>query len=316
MEHQELYNRPDNLFRPPDWRWRRAADLVDGGGPLSPGHDDGPVEQAMGYLRAWRGCRAEADRQRLARDMPDLYAAHQLHLARSFQTWEAQARLLTEGPFEVIAEKCGSHPRVIETFHDTFFHVRDRRHVEGYVIFQVIGPKAHRGLTEADLDVILKMYAYFGGPVLVDQLVDYYKSPPPEVPERPEQLSPAELKSLRARLLVRASIVLDTLPAVGTPLKKLDLLLGAVDVFRRGRGPGESPEGLNVPLAACPGCREQLFKAPGRASGGAGDAPRGVAGGDQAGRHAAGPGLGESMLVPFAERDRPTAPSHSGWQGL
>src|SRR6516162_5972257 len=34
MEHQELYNRPDNLFRPPDWRWRRAADLVDGGGPL------------------------------------------------------------------------------------------------------------------------------------------------------------------------------------------------------------------------------------------------------------------------------------------
>ena len=191
MDRSELYNRPDNLFRPPDWRWRRATDLVDDGGPLSPVHADGPVLEAMRYLRAWRACRAEADRQRLAREMPDLHGAHQLYLARSFQTWEAQARLLTEEPFEVIASKCGCDPRVIETFHETFFHVRDRLHLESYIGFEVIGPKAHSGLTEADVDVILMMNAYFGGPVLVDQLVDYYKSPPPEVPERPEQLSPA-----------------------------------------------------------------------------------------------------------------------------
>jgi hypothetical protein len=271
-----LYNRPDNLFRPPDWRWRRAADLVDDGGPLSPGHDDGPVEQAMRYLRAWRRCRAEAGRQRLARDMPDLYGAHQLHLARSFRTWEAQARLLTEEPFETIASKCGSDPRVIETFHDTFFHVRDRLHVEGYVLFQVIGPKAHCGLTEADVDVILMMNAYFGGPILVDRLVDYYMNPP-EVPEQPEQLSPAELKALRARLLVRASIVLDTLPTDGKAMKRLGLLREAADVFRRGRGPGDDPDGLNTPLAAGPSCRE-FFNAPERAAGEAGEGSGGVAG--------------------------------------
>jgi hypothetical protein len=61
MDHSELYNRPDNIFRPVDWRWRRAADLVDGGGPLSPGHDDGPVQEAVRYLRAWRRCRAEEE---------------------------------------------------------------------------------------------------------------------------------------------------------------------------------------------------------------------------------------------------------------
>ena len=103
MEHQELYNRPGNYFRPPDWRWRRATDLVDDGGPLCPGHDDGPVREAVRYLRTWRRCRAEADLQRLACEMPDLYTAHRLYLARSFQTWEAQARLLTEEPFETIA---------------------------------------------------------------------------------------------------------------------------------------------------------------------------------------------------------------------
>jgi hypothetical protein len=261
MDYQELYNRPGNIFRPVDWRWLRAAFLVDEGGPLSPGHDDGPVQEAVRYLRAWRACRAEEELQRLAGDMPDLYGPHQLHLARSIQTWEAQARLLTEEPFETIASKCGSHPRVIETFHSTFFHVRDRRHVEGYVLFEVIGPKAHSGLTEADVDVILKMYAYSGGPAALDAVLDCIKDPP-KVPERPEQLSPAELKALRARLLVRASIVLDTLPTDGKAMKRLDLLREVADVFRRGRGPGDDADGLNVPLAAGPGCREWLFKAP------------------------------------------------------
>jgi hypothetical protein len=260
MEYQELYNRPDNLFRPPDWRWLRAGDLVDDGGPLSPGHDDGPVQEAVRYLRAWRRCRAEADRQRLARDMPDLHGAHQLYLARSFQTWEAQARLLTEESFAQVAEKCGSRPRVIESYHDMFFHVRDRRHIEGYILFQVIGPKAHSGLTEADVDVILMMNAYFGGPILVDQLVDYYKNPP-VVPERPEQLGPAELRSLRDRLLIRASIVLDALPINGKTLHRLDVLRDAADVFRQGRGLGDDPDNLEVPLTASLGYRGKFAEA-------------------------------------------------------
>ena len=141
MDRSELYNRPDNIFRPVNWRWLRASFLVDDGGPLSPGHDDGPVQEAVRYLRAWRACRAEEELQRLARDMPDLYGAHRLHLARSFQTWEAQARLLTEESFAQVAEKGGSHPRVIETYHDTFFHVRDRLHIESYIGFEVIGPQ-------------------------------------------------------------------------------------------------------------------------------------------------------------------------------
>ena len=258
MGHSELYNRPDNIFRPVDWRWRRAADLVGGGGPLSPGHDDGQVREAVRYLRAWRACRAEEELQSLAREIPDVHGAHQLYLARSFRTWEAQARLLTEETFETIGEKCGCSPRVIETYHSTFFHVRDRLHVEGYILFQVIGPKAHSGLTEADVDVILMMNAYFGGPVLVDQLVDYYKSPPPEVPERPEQLGAAELRSLRDRLLVRASIVVDTLPINGKTLHRLDVLRDAADVFRGGRGLGDDPDNLKGPLIASRSYRGQF----------------------------------------------------------
>ena len=61
MGRSELYNRPDNIFRPVNWRWLRASFLVDEGGPLSPGHDDGPVQEAVRYLRAWRRCRAEEE---------------------------------------------------------------------------------------------------------------------------------------------------------------------------------------------------------------------------------------------------------------
>ena len=215
------------------------------------------MQEAVRYLRAWRGCRAEEELQRLAWEMPDLHGAHQLYLARSFQTWEAQARLLTEEPFATIASKCGSHPRVIETFHSTFFHVRDRLHIESYIGFEVIGPKAHRGLTEADIDVILKMYAYSGGPVALDAVLDCIKDPP-KVPERLEQLGPAELQSLRDRLLTRASIVLDTLPINGKTLHRLDVLRDAANVFRRGRGLGYDPDNLKVPLTASPSYRGQF----------------------------------------------------------
>jgi hypothetical protein len=279
---------------------------VDEGGPLSPGHDDGPVQEALRYLRAWRRCRAEADRQRLAGDMPDLYRAHQLYLARSLQTWEAQARLLTEEPFETIAEKCGSHPRVIETYHETFFHVRDRLHVEGYIVFEVIGPKAHSGLTEADVDVILMMNAYFGGPAALDAVIDCIKDPP-RVPERPELLDHAELQSLRDRLLVRAWIALDTLPTDGKALERLEVLREAADVFRRGRGLGDGPDNLKVPLITSPSYREQVFKAPGHVADAVAAGLADAADRNEVGQRAAtGPALGEKTLAPFGGEDRRT----------
>jgi hypothetical protein len=81
------------------------------------------------------------------------------------------------------------------------------------------------------------------------------------VPERPEQLGPAELRSLRDRLLVRASIVLDTLPINGKTLHTLDVLREAADVFRRGRGAGDDPDNLKVPLIASPSYCGQFAEA-------------------------------------------------------
>src|SRR5262249_11826042 len=98
-------------------------------------------------------------------------------------------------------------------------------------------------------------------PIVLDRLLDYFKGPPPEVPARPEQLGPAGLRSLRGRLLVRASIALDTLPTDGKAMKRLDVLRDAADVFRRGRGLSDAPDNLKVPLIASPSYRGQFAEA-------------------------------------------------------
>jgi hypothetical protein len=231
MERISRYNDPADPFRPVDWLWRWATNLIDGGKPLSVA-DDRAVREAAAFLRAWRGCQDEPDRQRLALDMPALYGAHQLSLAAdAFAKWEVEARLLTEESYARIAEKCGLTAEVVAAYHHTFFDVRDRLHAEGYVLHQVIGPKAHAGLTEADIDVILKMYAFAGGPLVVDALVRYYRDPP-TVPERPELLPSAELQELRTKLLLKASILAHTLPANAPGLKKMAVLAEAVKVIR------------------------------------------------------------------------------------
>jgi hypothetical protein len=231
MERTSRYNDPADPFRPVDWRWRWAADLLDQGEPFSVA-DDHAVREAAAFLQAWHGCEDDADRQRLALNIPALYGAHQLYLAAgAFAKCEVEARLLTEESYALIAEKCGLTAEVVTAFHNTFFDVRDRLHAEGYVLHQVIGPKAHAGLTEADVDVILKMYAYAGGPLVVDALVSYYREPP-TVPERPELLPSAELQELRTKLLLKASILSHTLPANASGLKKMAVLAEAVKVIR------------------------------------------------------------------------------------
>jgi hypothetical protein len=239
----ELDDDPAGPFRPVDWQWRRVVYLVENGRPASPRRDDGWTRAAARFYRALRQCRDEAARQGLARRLPGFFQAHALYAGPpSLVKWELEARLLTPESFGQVAEKCAIKLEAVEAYESLYFCVRDRLHIEGYILHEAIGPRQYAGLTEADVDVILKMYAYASGPIVLDRLVDYFKNPPPEVPVQPEQLSPAELRSLRDRLLIRASIVLDALPINGKTLHRLDVLRDAADVFRRGRGLGDDPD--------------------------------------------------------------------------
>jgi hypothetical protein len=54
---------------------------------------------------------------------------------------------------------------------------------------------------------------------------------------------------------------LDTLPIDGKALHRMDVLRDAADVFRRGRGLGDGPDNLKVPLIASPSYRGQFAEA-------------------------------------------------------
>jgi hypothetical protein len=247
LTHPARFNCLGHPLRPPAWRWLRALDLADNRQPNEE-EDDEWVRQALRFCHWLRRSPGAAALEELAQDMPALYQAHSLFTAPpSFEKWEVEARLLTDEPIEQIALKCGSAPAVIDAYHAAFFHVRDRLRSPGYIRHLAIGPKLLFGLTEDDVDVILKLFAYGGGPYVLDLLVDSYRRPP-VVPERLEQLAPEALEELRTKLLIRSAILARVLPIDDTLVKKLELLLDAVAVIEQ----GGALAGLSAPLLAVP----------------------------------------------------------------
>jgi hypothetical protein len=239
------FNCIDHPLRPPAWRWLRAVDLANNRCPPSPEEEDDWVRQALRFCRRWRRCPGAAAQEELAQDMPALYQAHALFTGPpSLKGWEIEARLLTDEGVGQIGLKTGTSPKVIDAYHAVFFHVRDRLQAGGYIRHLAIGPKLLFGLSEDDVDVILKLYAYGGGPCVLDLLVDYYRRPP-VLPEHLEQLAPEALEELRTKLLIRASILARVLPVNDAVAKKLELLLGAVAVIEQ-----TASAGVFAPLLA------------------------------------------------------------------
>src|SRR4051812_28996114 len=70
---------PQHTARPVDARWQRITDLADRGEPALHRWDDAWVRRGLDFLNRLRACQTEADRERLAQDLPDLDTAHRLH---------------------------------------------------------------------------------------------------------------------------------------------------------------------------------------------------------------------------------------------
>jgi hypothetical protein len=177
----------------------------------------------------------------------------------SVRRWEVEARLLAGESFEQVAAKCDSTPDVIAAYHALFFDVQGSLEASDYIVNVVIGPKAHAGLSEADTEVVLKLYGYTYGNRVLDAVLAYYRDPPP--PERWGELGPGELERLRTRLLVKASVMARGLSTDGSAWKQLALLRKALDVVGRGQGQGGLGNALAAPLRAVAGFGEEIVVA-------------------------------------------------------
>ena len=68
---------------PPDFRWRRAVELVELGRRARRPYDDEPTFRARRHVAALGRCRTERDRARLAAADPDLHATSVVVLTTS-----------------------------------------------------------------------------------------------------------------------------------------------------------------------------------------------------------------------------------------
>lgn len=194
-----------NVFRKPDWRFARVLRLVERF--PSPGRcsfrDDEWIRKARSFLQRYRNRDDAVEREKLFWEIPGLYYANQIH-EHALDAPEAslylQARLLAGISPEDIAEQMSTIPDTVRWYEAVWFNVADRLHQRDWVTGQVIMPAVLRHVggfahvrdedeeEEAPrplhahpatrrpaalpfLDASLKIFAYFGGPLLVDVMI-------------------------------------------------------------------------------------------------------------------------------------------------
>jgi hypothetical protein len=246
-------------FVPPDWRHRRAAHLVAAGEAADHPRDDDWSRRAWRFQLALHGCKDEADRAALAREAPAAYEAYAyVRTAGPLQLAEVEARLLARQSDVEIASRLGLSAAAVAAYEAIFYCVRHKLTSQHYVINVCIGEKVHRGLTEGDRGLLLKLLGFLRGPVVLDQLLDYFANPP-HLPDDLGRLTPESFDALAVKLRLQALIVSLTMPGDARCLRTaamiLDLLeqLGVAERLR-----GESPPAFQVAADAVVRCWKEL----------------------------------------------------------
>ena len=154
-----------NPCRSIQYRWDRALEVVEEGQRLSKQFDDHYMYLAVKFLRALRGCQTEMQHLQLAREMPAIYAAYNIHKAGGELELELQARILALHGTEQLAEMFGMDIATIDMYRLLFFYFQDRPHAQDWILTQAVG------IWERNLASLIKSLGYFGGPLVLDALL-------------------------------------------------------------------------------------------------------------------------------------------------
>jgi hypothetical protein len=199
MKHWADFQK-NNFFRRPDWRWERVLKMVDR--YPAPGRctrrDDKFVKDARNFILRWRDKDSDDDREELWLESPGLFYAHNL-MAKAQDRPEGvsflEARLLARQTPEQIAPIMGITVDTIRWYEALFFNVIDRLDQRDWITSAVLMPaiKKHHGawkqaaaeevmVSAKDstvalpfLDSTLKLFAYFGGPYVVDVMITGFR---------------------------------------------------------------------------------------------------------------------------------------------
>lgn len=177
---------PDNIRRPPDWRWQLAKiaadDAVRPGVPYYPNLADKEAQRAFRFLLAVRRARNLHDERMIIDRWPDIHWAWDMRNETATNTeqrgdtirYELEARLLTKEPMAELAKRFSAKLDNIIAYERLFFAVRDQLHNPTYIVHNVLGPNLQAELSEQDYPLLWKAYAFFRGSRILDELVSTY----------------------------------------------------------------------------------------------------------------------------------------------
>jgi len=186
-----------NFYRKPEWRWDRVLTMVDRND--SPGrctkHDDEFVREARKFTLLHRGAEDNEAREKLFWDNPGLYYAYDFYMKRENPAecegaMFIEARLLARQNYEQIAAAMTTHPEAVRWYEALFFNVMPYLNARDWITKHVLMPafdKHHNNVMAPDdgvalpfrdstvaypfKDGSLKLFAYFGGPFIVDFMI-------------------------------------------------------------------------------------------------------------------------------------------------
>jgi len=227
----------DNPMRAPAWRWLRAVN-IDGGGPLATKKRDGGdgVPWIRRALRLKRHYAQSGNNNNalynIARLDSDLFWAHRIWTNDKEPTrWAIEARILAGETDASIAKKVGCEPAVVAAYEAVFFDVRTKLQNSGYIINVVMADSVTKGLTERQYDLLWKLFAYSGGPYVLDAMISRFSDI--TRPLRPEDVSEFFQDSAINSMRHKAAVAALTVPVNShTQLALLDAYVKYVEIER------------------------------------------------------------------------------------
>lgn len=182
-------------FLRPNWRHERVVKMLASVPPeRCKRYDDQWIKGYKKFLFQWN--KSEDNRDKLLYEDPGLYFAYLLH-DRMFVEPEMrlmiEARLLSGMPHNSIANECKTIPETIKWYERLFFNVADFLPHHDWILKHVLLPASDRFIEEPEddaddfkskpsnevvkphLDMTLKFFAYYGGPIVCDLMISGFR---------------------------------------------------------------------------------------------------------------------------------------------
>jgi hypothetical protein len=234
-------------LRLPHWRLNRVMEMLrHRPQPLRPRwKDDHPIRVYRRMLLELLAAGDDEDKLNAVQvEQPAVYEAHRYHYSPDFRPrQEIEARLLTRESLEETASKLGADPQAIEYYASIFFDVRDALDHSSWVSLMIrsrmrYDQESGCSRAEAERGYVMRLFAGFGGPLVLDALMNPLGETKP--PENAEEIRAWSEESVTRIVRAMGTAAAATIEITGK--KELQLIRLAQRLIRGRKtelGPGD-----------------------------------------------------------------------------